>query len=167
MRVCLYDLFCITCKHTDTDSLIHTQNSCKRAASRFASCNNQLHWSMMLSVFLCPHVISFNTKSSFAWWRRKKKGKRRRRGGAFKEMTCGGDRREMKDVETDRKGEGEMKKTHREGWGRGVLCFFSWNAAPRLLQRGKVEKHKRLFLRRQTCHILAVSVLPLFFFWPW
>lgn len=72
-------------------------------------------------------------------------------------MTSEGDRREMKDVETDGEREGGMKKTQREGWGRGVLCFFSWNAAPRLSAAArKSRKTERLFLGRQTRHILAV-----------
>lgn len=44
----------------------------------------------------------------------KEKGKRKEEEeeeGGFEEMTSEGDRREMKDVETDRKKEGGMKKT--------------------------------------------------------
>lgn len=52
-----------------------------------------------------------------------------------------------------------VEKTHREGWGVEVLCFFSWNAAPRLSE-GR-WKTQGLFWGRQTCHILAVSFLPL------
>lgn len=88
----------------------------------------------------------FNWRASFIWWSEEEK-RGERGGGVFVEMTSEGDRREMKDVETDRKRGGGIcvcvcvKKTHREGWGWEVLCFFSWNAAPRLSEgRWKTQR---------------------------
>lgn len=65
----------------------------------------------------------------------------------FEEMTSEGDRREMKDVETDGEREGGMKKTQREreGWG-GVegssVSFPGMQPRDCLLQRGKVGKQR-------------------------
>lgn len=64
--------------------------------------------------------FSLNLRGPFVWRseEERKKGKEEEEeGGGFEEMTSEGDRREMKAVETDRKREGGMKKTHREGWG--------------------------------------------------
>lgn len=115
--------------------------------------------------------FSLNLRGPFVWWSEgeRKKGNRRRRrvGGSRKWPVRATEGKWRLWRQTEKGREGGMKKTHREGWGWGVLCFFSWNAAPRLSAAAqKSRKTERLFLGRQTCHILAVSFLPLLF-WPW
>lgn len=83
--------------------------------------------------------FSLNLRGSFAWWSEEERtGGREEEGGGFEEMTSEGDRREMKDVETDeerggREGgdeENSEREREREGWGRRGPLFLFLECSP-------------------------------------